>query len=130
VIISIRSNRDLARIGTVDLAYQWILQNIPPGASVVVESRALLLPGSFRAKNVPQLRPKPYAQWRDEGVEYLVASSEKYGPVFDEQAGGPQKFPREYAEYMGIFVQSRELVRFTPSEDRPGPELRIFKVVP
>jgi hypothetical protein len=31
---------------------------------------------------------------------------------------------------MRIFTQSREIARFTPSENVPGPELRIFKVVP
>ena len=31
---------------------------------------------------------------------------------------------------MRIFEQSRELVRFSPSTDTPGPELRIFKVIP
>jgi 4-amino-4-deoxy-L-arabinose transferase-like glycosyltransferase len=130
VIVAIRSDRDMARVGTVDLAYDWILHNIPPGASIVMESRAMLLPGALRARNVGALRPKDYSQWRNEGVDYLIASSEKYGPAFDERAGGPQKFPHEYAEYMRIFVQCRELARFSPSSDHPGPELRILKVVP
>jgi hypothetical protein len=90
----------------------------------------MVLPDRFRSRNVGALRPKDYAQWRTEGVDYLVASSEKYGPFFDEPAGGPQKFPREYAEYMRIFVQCREMARFTPSADHPGPELRVLKVVP
>ena len=42
-------------------------------------------------------------------VDYLVASSEYYDHYFES----PEKFPREYAEYMRIFEQSRELVRFT-----------------
>ncbi len=129
-IMAIRSDRDMARVGTVDLAYDWILHNVPPGASIVMESRAMLLPATFRARNVGALRPKDYLQWRHEGVDYLIASSEEYGRFFDERAGGPQKFPREYAEYMRIFVQSREVAKFTPSADHPGPELRILKVVP
>ncbi len=129
-IVTIRGDRDLARVGTVDLAYEWIVQNVPPNASIVMETRAMLLPDKFRARNVGALRPKDYSQWRGEGVDYLIASSEEYGPVFDERAGGPQKYPREYAEYMRIFVQSREVARFTPSADHPGPELRILKVVP
>jgi hypothetical protein len=126
----VQGDRDLARVGTVDLAYEWIVQNLPKNASVVIESRAFLLPGTFRSKNVGALRPKDYSQWRNEGVDYLVASSEKYGPFFDEPAGGPQKFPREYAEYMRIFVQCREIARFSPSAEHPGPELRVLKVVP
>jgi 4-amino-4-deoxy-L-arabinose transferase-like glycosyltransferase len=130
LFIAVRGDRDMARVGTVELAYNWVVQNIPENSSIVIETRAMLLPGKFRARNVGALRPKDYAQWRNEGVDYLVASSEEYGPVFDERAGGPQKYPREYAEYMRIFVQCREIARFTPTADHPGPELRVLKVVP
>jgi hypothetical protein len=129
-IVAIRSDHDLARVSTLDLAYEWVVQNLPENASVVMESRAMVLPGKFRARNVGALRPKDYWQWRNEGVDYLIASSQVYGPFFDDNAGGPQRFPREYAEYMRIFVQSREIARFSPSADHPGPELRILKVVP
>ena len=129
-VVAVQGDRDMARVGTVDLAYEWIVHNLPPNASIVVESRAMLLPDTFRAKNVGALRPKDYSQWRNEGADYLIASSEKYGPFFDETAGGPQKFPREYAEYMRIFVQCREVARFTPTAEHPGPELRVLKVVP
>jgi 4-amino-4-deoxy-L-arabinose transferase-like glycosyltransferase len=129
MVVSVQGDRDMARVGTVDLAYDWILNNLPPNASIVIESRVMLLPDTFRSKNVGALRPKDYSQWRNEGVDYLIASSEKYGPFFDEPAG-PQKYPREYAEYMRIFVQCREIARFSPSAEHPGPELRVLKVVP
>src|SRR5688572_5775536 len=41
---SVRADRDLARAGTVDLAYSWIIQNIPSESDVVLEQRAILLP--------------------------------------------------------------------------------------
>jgi hypothetical protein len=130
MMVSVQGDRDMARVGTIDLAYDWIVQNLPQNASIVIESRAMVLPDRFRSRNVGALRPKDYSQWRNEGVDYLVATSEKYGPFLDEPAGGPQKFPREYAEYMRIFVQCREVARFRPSADHPGPELRVLKVVP
>ena len=125
-LIAVRGDRAMARAGTVDLAYSWIVQNIPPGSNVILERRELLLPNQFRARYVSQLRPKDYAQWRDEGADYLVASSAAYGSVFN----ATQKYPREYAEYMRIFTQSREIQTIAPSSDVPGPEFRIFKVVP
>lgn len=130
IIRAVHGDRDMARVGTVDLAYAWILQNLPPNASIVMETRAMLLPEQYRSRNVSMLRPKDYSQWRSEGVDYMIASSEAYGKYLDDKAGGPQRFPREYGEYMRIFVQSREVAKFTPSADHPGPELRIFKVVP
>jgi 4-amino-4-deoxy-L-arabinose transferase-like glycosyltransferase len=125
-IISIRSDRDLARVGTVDLAYAWIIQNIPSDSDVVLEQRLLLLPPPYRSRNVPVLRTKSYEEWRGEGIDYLIASSGAFGLVFD----APQRYPDEYAQYMRIFAQSREVARFVPTAGTPGPELRVFKVVP
>ena len=126
MLIAVRGDRDMARDNTVDQAYSWILQNIPAGSSIVLERRALLLPGQYRTSYVGQLRSKTYDQWRDEGAQYLVANSEAYGAVMT----APQKYPTDYNDYMGIFTQSRELRTIAPSADIPGPELRIFKVVP
>jgi 4-amino-4-deoxy-L-arabinose transferase-like glycosyltransferase len=125
-LMSARWDRDAARTATVDLAYDWILRHVPPQSSVAIESRALLLPATYRSRNISQLREMEYAEWRDQKVDYLIASSEYYNNYFQ----APEKFPREYAEYMRIFEQSRELVRFSPSSDTPGPELRILKVIP
>jgi 4-amino-4-deoxy-L-arabinose transferase-like glycosyltransferase len=125
-LVAVGGDHEMARAGTVDLAYSWIVQNIPPGSNVVLERRELLLPTQFRAHYVTQLRPKDYEQWRAEGADYLVASSAAYGSVFS----APEKHPREYAEYMRIFTQSREIQTIAPSPEVPGPEFRIFKVVP
>ena len=125
-LMAIRGDREMARAGTVDLAYSWIVQNIPPGSYVVLERREFLLPTQFRTRYVSQLRPKTYEQWRTEGADYLVASSAAYGSVFS----APEKYPREYDEYMRIFTQSREIQTIAPSTEVPGPQFRIFKVVP
>ncbi len=125
-LMSSRWDRDAARTATVDLAYEWILQNVPPQSVVAIESRALRLPATYQSRNISQLRNMEYEEWRDQKVDYLVASGEYYNHYFLS----PEKFPREYAEYTRIFEKSRELVRFSPSQNTPGPELRIFKVIP
>jgi 4-amino-4-deoxy-L-arabinose transferase-like glycosyltransferase len=126
---SIRFDRLIARHDTTRMAYDWISQHIPPGSSVVVETRKMLLPPTFKSENVAQLRYATYEEYRRRGVQYLVASSQSYGPYL----ANPQQHPAEYGEYMRIFEQSRELTRFTPSHDGmqiPGPELRIYQVTP
>jgi hypothetical protein len=125
-LMSIGTDREMARASTVDQAYSWILQNIPAGASIVLERRSMLLPGQYRATYIPQLRRTTYEALRKDGVEYLVANSESYGAAL----AAPQQYPSDYNEYMRIFTQSRELQTIKPSSDLPGPELRIFKVVP
>jgi 4-amino-4-deoxy-L-arabinose transferase-like glycosyltransferase len=126
---SIRFDRLISRPDTTRMAYDWINHNIPPGSFIVVETRKLLLGPPFKSENVPQLRDDTYDNYRRRGVQYFVASSQSYGPYLTN----PQQHPAEYAEYMRIFEQSRELTRFTPSSDGlqvPGPELRIYKVAP
>ena len=125
-IISVRTNREMARVSTADLAYSWMMQNIPAGSDVVLEQRGILLPPSYRSRNVPGLRVKSYEEWRAEGIDYLIASSGAFGPIF----AAPQRYPDEYAQYMRIFTQCREVARFAPSASTPGPELRVLKVVP
>jgi 4-amino-4-deoxy-L-arabinose transferase-like glycosyltransferase len=118
-----------AKVWTTEQAYAWILREIPAGSRVTLESRQILLPASYKATYVPQLRLHTFESYVDGGVEYLIASSQCYGPYMDPQSGGPQKYPAEYGDYMRIFRQAQELARFIPSKDHPGPELRVLRIV-
>jgi 4-amino-4-deoxy-L-arabinose transferase-like glycosyltransferase len=126
---SLNFMRDLTRVSTVEQAYVWMLDNIPKESSIVIETRALLAPKAFNAKNVPQLvrdyrAPQEYNDYVNAGVEYIIASSQKYGDAMQY----PHKQPELYSAYMRLFQQSRELKRFTPDVNHPGPELRIYKL--
>ena len=126
---SLNFMRNLTRTSTVELAHAWLLDNIPKGSSIVIETQALLVPKSFKAKNVPRLvedfrAPQHYTDYVTAGVEYIVASSQKYGDALE----APHRHPDLYSAYMRLFEQSRELKRFTPDADHPGPELRIYKL--
>jgi 4-amino-4-deoxy-L-arabinose transferase-like glycosyltransferase len=124
-VASISFNQRIARQGTLAQAYQWIGANVSPGSMVVIESSALVLRYSpYRSRNVPQLRLGTYAHYVETGADYLVASSQCYGPYMTS----PHLFPDEYAEYMRIFEQSETVATFPATADHPGPELRILKV--
>lgn len=126
-IQAIQFDRMIAKAGTADLAFDWVTARIPKGASVVLESRKIVFPvGMYNAKNVKTLLAQDYDGYVTDGVEYVVASSQCYGPYFE----APQDSPAEYAAYMTLFGRMQEIVRFTPDERHPGPELRIFKVQP
>ena len=126
---SISFNVNAAKVWTTEEAYNWIIREIPPGSKVTMESRQILLPSNYQTRYLAQLRLHPFEQYVSEGVEYLIASSQCYGAYLDPQNGGPDRYPVEYADYMRIFSQTQELVRFTPSGDHPGPEVRILKIV-
>lgn len=125
---AISFNANAAKVWTSEQAYDWIVRTLPRGAKVAVESRTILLPSTYQARYYAQLRLRPLEAYVADGVQYLIASSQCYGPYLDAQAGGPQKYPVEYADYMRIFSQTDEIIRFTPSADHPGPELRVLKI--
>lgn len=119
-------NRVIGRRSTLEAAYGWIVQNVPKGSTVVVETGRIHLPPGYNGSRTGQLRDRTFAEYRAAGVEYLVASSEAYGRAFGE----PQNHPQEYSDYMTLFGQTRELTRFSPSPSQPGPEIVILKVTP
>jgi 4-amino-4-deoxy-L-arabinose transferase-like glycosyltransferase len=123
---AINWDRNATKVSTVALAYDWIFANLPRGSRITVETRNLILPAQYPSENVPQLRARSYDEYVAGKVDYLIASSQSYGPFLTD----PAAFPREYAEYNRIFTQAREVAHFAPSNDHPGPELRILKVKP
>jgi 4-amino-4-deoxy-L-arabinose transferase-like glycosyltransferase len=133
-IQAISFDRDIGRSSTVELAHDWIRENIPRGAVIAIETRVLLLsPEGYRSQNFTRLisdslthAPRTSVTYAAEGYQYLIASSQQYGPAFDK----PRERAEDYQAYAQLFRQGTELVRFTPSREHPGPELRIFKLTP
>jgi 4-amino-4-deoxy-L-arabinose transferase-like glycosyltransferase len=125
---SITFNANAAKVWTTELAYKWITRELPPGTVITFESRQVLLPLTYKATYLPQLRMHPLEHYVKNGVQYVVASSAINGPYFDIPSNGPARYPEEYEGYMSIFRQSQEVARFSPSSDHPGPELRIFRI--
>jgi len=123
---SIGFNGNESRVWTTEQAYRWILRTLPPGTTVCIEGSVTFhLPPQYKATHVVQLRREgDAAAYKREGVQYLVATSQNYGPVMAH----PDQFPAEYADYRRLFADTREVVRFTPSSEHPGPELRVLQV--
>jgi hypothetical protein len=116
-----------ARTWTNGLAYNWIVRELPAGTTIRLEgSLAIKLPAAYKASYAKELRLDGIEAYADAGIQYLVASSQCYGPYLET----PERFPAEYASYQRIFAQTEEVARFTPTADHPGPELLILKVKP
>ena len=122
--------RMIARTSTVEQAHTWITTDVPKGSSVIIETQALQLSSrSYKAKNVPQLvldsrAPGDHEGYVKAGVDYIVASSQKYGDALSR----PKDFPDLYDAYSRLFGESQEVMRFTPNAEHPGPEIRIFRM--
>jgi 4-amino-4-deoxy-L-arabinose transferase-like glycosyltransferase len=117
--------RMISRTWTQSLAFAWIEAHVPPGSHVVIERADLVLPAAhYRADHVRFLTERSLEQYREAGVDYLIASSQAFGPALEN----PQQHRDLYHAYMRLFTEGREVARFTPASDRPGPELRVIEV--
>jgi 4-amino-4-deoxy-L-arabinose transferase-like glycosyltransferase len=124
---SIASARDLGRVRTVELAYRWITEHVPPGSKIAIEAGALVLPDArYRAVFVPTLIDRSHEQYVAEGFDYLFASSERYKPAFD----APHLHRAAYNGYQTLFVQSLEVASFEGSDRVVGPDIRLFRLRP
>jgi 4-amino-4-deoxy-L-arabinose transferase-like glycosyltransferase len=116
---------DQAKRWTQGQAYDWIRRELPAGTSIRVEgSLSPRLPSMYKVSYAKQLRMDPPEFAADNGVDYLLASSQVYGPYLDE----PARYPEENGDYLRIFAGTQEVARFTPTPEHPGPELRLLKV--
>jgi hypothetical protein len=82
------------------------------------------LPADYQASYMKQLRLQDLDAYRKDGIQYLVASSQIFGPYLDD----PRDYPEENRQYRQLFAQTEEIARFTGSPEHPGPELRVLRI--
>jgi len=122
---AVNFDRTISQKSTTETAYDWILQNVPAKSRVVVEKYDLRLSDSlYRVAYVNELTSRQYQDYARDGIEYIIASSQAFGPVLD----APQTAPDRYARYRSLFDQSQELYVIKPQPGRPGPELRVYRL--
>lgn len=110
---------------TRSVAYAWVLANVPRNAIVAREQYTpQLTPDPFRLRKYDGLYQRSMASYRDQRVQYLIASSAIYGRFL-----GNLDRPFDDAFYRALF-QLPEVFHIEPGADRPGPTIRIFKLDP
>ena len=120
---SIEFVRTIMRPSTQDAAYTWIQMNIPEGSNVVLERYDLRLPDAhYRVRHVKWMGRESLEQLRASGAQYLVTTSQVFGPAVI----APEANPVLTEQYRTLFRSTREVARFSPTDRRPGPELRIL----
>jgi 4-amino-4-deoxy-L-arabinose transferase-like glycosyltransferase len=115
-----------AKVGTAELTYRWVMDHIPAGSRVAIESRALLLPQArLRSDNVPRLIVWDLPHYRSEGYAYLIASSQAFGEALNAPA--PTDATRAYR---ALFDRLELLVTILPTTEHPGEEWRVYRLPP
>ncbi|MFN8061814.1 MAG: glycosyltransferase family 39 protein [Vicinamibacterales bacterium] len=124
---AVEFDRNLGRPSTQEVVYRWVLTNLPPGSRIVMEKADLHLQGDrYHVTNAASLLGRTAEQYRADGVDYLIATSQAFGPVF----ASPDRHRQAHDGYTALFATARELLRVEPGDDRSGPELRVLKVAP
>lgn len=127
LVNSIAFDRDISGASTQQAAYRWILQNVPPGSRIAIEKYDIRLPiQALKSEHVLRLTDLSHEDYVAQGFQYVIASSQVFGPVFES----PQGSPDLYGKYRRLFDQSREVLVVKPEGGRRGPELRIYKLRP
>jgi 4-amino-4-deoxy-L-arabinose transferase-like glycosyltransferase len=116
--------RRVAAETTQDVAYRFIQSRIPDGSRIVLEKFGLRLPPRWRTEHVRQLTELRLEDYQRKRVDYLVATSEMFGPAFQS----PQQMPAVYTAYRTLFDQSEAVLTVKPEPGRSGPEIRIYRL--
>jgi 4-amino-4-deoxy-L-arabinose transferase-like glycosyltransferase len=125
-VTSIEWVRMNARVSTQAIAYAWVLNNIPSGAGVALETRGLLLPDQrYKVRHFKSLATVAPADLAREGFDYIVASE----PAFARTFGDPTLQPELYAAYRRLLDGAALVFTIQPSSNHPGPELQVYKIM-
>jgi hypothetical protein len=119
--------QEYGRRTTQDFAYRMLVQFIPEGSGVAVERSVLRLPDSmYRPMVVPRLTDRSPEQYVESGVTYVIATSDVYGPIFENR----DRHPDSYAAYQRLFGEEGErcLPTVEPTATASGPRIRICRL--
>jgi hypothetical protein len=114
---SIELVRVMSKTSTNALAYDWILEHIPPGAKIRIERRHILLPDRYDWETLPNLLTRDFESYAGDGIEYLVAVD------FTDSPDHP-----DGRAYRDLFSRLELLQEFHPGKSHPGPAIRVYRL--
>jgi 4-amino-4-deoxy-L-arabinose transferase-like glycosyltransferase len=114
----------MSKVSSNEMAYQWILKNVPPGSRVIVEAEGMMLPRIYRGRNVARLVDEDFNAYVAEGATHFVASSQASGGAV---RGGTSPLAQQYRE---LFRRLELVFSVAPSADHPGSEILIYRLTP
>jgi 4-amino-4-deoxy-L-arabinose transferase-like glycosyltransferase len=127
LLASINWLEDMSRTSTADQAYNWIVQNVPRGTKIAIETGVMTLPGNrYPTLILQSLTDRTYDQYVQEQYGYLLASASAYNRVIPS----PEQSAARQQAYKVLFERAEPVAEFDEAPSRPGPTLRIFRIRP
>ncbi len=116
------------RPGTLEIAHDWMLQNVAPGAAILSEHYTPRLRGPYRMES--KLRAAYFAreELRNPEWDFLLLSNLSWGPMLArEQRDGQEGYWAARYREMFAFDLAKEI---QPERLRAGPSIRIHRIDP
>lgn len=110
-----------ARVSTRVLAREWIVENLPPGTSILQEWYGATLSGTDYDDHSVFSVTFPDAQQYT--PEYQVVVSTQYDRFYAE----PERYGPQVAAYDQLFATGELVAEFEPSLVRGGPVIRVYR---
>jgi hypothetical protein len=120
--------RGMSQPNTAELARTWVLQNIPEGASLIVEPYAPELPlDRFKIIALPNATWYYLDRYRSEKIDYFIVTEGVYGKISEEvKEGNPDpNYQRAALAYQELIANS-DLVYEIKANDALSPQELLY----
>ncbi len=105
-----------------EIRFPWWREKEPEDGNFVLNDYDKDMGNPLRPMNVKSLD-----EYRQEGFEYYVVNSYRYGHYFQADSERSRSFPSFHRFYHDLFGQATLIKEFNPDvEKRPGPTIKIF----
>jgi len=122
---SVSGDRGLDKVSTEELAARWIQANIPAGKLILMDDPRIRLPPAFPRLTNTRLTYEPLEKYRDQGVAYIVTSSQQTDRIFQD----PNGHRDEYLYWQKLLASAEMMKVVNPVKDViPGSTITILKM--
>jgi hypothetical protein len=120
-----------ARPSTRDLAVEWMLQNLPPGARIVKEQYAPNLPeGAYEIVPARFAARLTLPEIRESGNDYLLLASDAYKRFLNPELLSKEHHHEIADRYRTILDTYPQIAQWIPNRIRLGPIVKLYRLEP
>jgi hypothetical protein len=120
-----------ARASTRDLAVEWMLANLPPGARIVKEQYTPNLPeGAYEIVPTRFTARLTLGEIRQEGNDYLLLASDAYKRFLDPELLRKEHQHEIADRYRTILDTYPKIAEWIPNRIRLGPIVQLYRLEP
>ena len=109
------------------LAREWVLENLPPGSSIVQEKYTAPLDGTDYVVHEESWNPanRTLDSYRRNGYHYVMINRDMF---YNHFVADEERYREQVKFYRDLFSSGRLLQEFRPSTTRDGPMIQVYEI--